>query len=237
RWFDFSASSASRTRALSRSSRSSIAGASISALRTPISSIFPHSSSRWLAPKLAAPPRSAWACSVRAGASARSTACPIALSRLGRSQTKRSINSSISDSFPGIESRRRSIRARLIAPSQTAPFAAYCSGAACEIARELLLFARLIVAPLADGFVAQPPHEAIERRAADTETTRGFGPIAFGLGQRPRDSLAGGLVQILAQTDVAALFQGRRTASPHLRLVHHRGGRERGVVGVRGACR
>jgi hypothetical protein len=30
-----------------------------------------------------------------------------------------------------------------------------------KLARELLLFAWLIGAPLADGFVAQPPHEAI----------------------------------------------------------------------------
>ena len=69
-------------------------------------------------------------------------------------------------------------------------------GRAPKLARELLLFARLIVTPLADGFVAQPPHEAIERRTSDTQAARSLGPIAFGLGQRSRDPLASRLIEI-----------------------------------------
>jgi hypothetical protein len=57
---------------------------------------------------------------------------------------------------------------------------------ALKATRELLVFARLIGARLADGFVTQPPHEAIERRTADPEAAGGFGPIALGLGQRAR---------------------------------------------------
>src|SRR5260370_40811446 len=126
---------------------------------------------------------------MRARASADWTACVIAASRPGRSDTKRSINSSISESLPGNEPRRRLIRGRLIVPS---------SGAVSDAARGLLLFTRSTVAPHGGGFVTQPTHEGIQRRAADAEAARGLGPIALGLGERKRDSLASGLVEIFA---------------------------------------
>src|SRR5260370_11551471 len=104
---------------------------------------------------------------MRARASAHWTACVIAASRPGRSDTKRSINSSISESLPGNEPRRRSIRRRLIVPS---------SGAVFDAARGLLLFTRPTVAPHGGGFVTQPPHEPLPRRPADAEPAAGLGP-------------------------------------------------------------
>src|ERR1700749_1257834 len=123
----------------------------------------------------------------------------------------------MSASLPGIELRKRSIRARLTVPSPIVPapivptgrLSVTCPGTfsvpvpdvpdvrdvpdirdlASVAVCELLLFARLIGAPLADRFVTQPPHETIECRPADPEAARGFGPIALGLGQRACDSL------------------------------------------------
>src|SRR5690242_12148539 len=102
----------------------------------------------------------------------------MAASRRGRSETKRSINSLTMAALSGIELRRRSIRARLIVASP-ATRAADSSPAG---ASESLLFAGLTFSPFPDRFVAQPPHEAIQRRAPDPEIARGFGPIALGLG-------------------------------------------------------